>query len=518
MTPGTGARSRCGTPRSRVAVARAFLLGTLGVLASVRLVSAQCPDGTPPPCGRPAAVRAPAANSVAVLSFRNVTQDTAYAYLAEGLSSEIATSLSGVARLEVRSPGVVRSVQRSADADPRALGRRLNVRYVVEGEYQRGGDRVRIAVRLVTVESGTQRWSAAWTRPTTDLLAVQEDIAREVATSIAGQLLPAERAALASGTSNPAAYDRFLRGNFALRQRNLAEAIGEYGAAVALDSTLARAWARVAYAYGLLLDRSGTFGGLPAESLLARGMRAADRALATDGGSSDAWMARAMLAEAQDPLTLAGAREAFARAVAFDDRSEEAWHQYGALLAYLGQDSAAFAAWQRTLELDPGRPQTLAEVVRLYAFKGRFAEVTRRCGDSASPRVDALQCIEALLVAGDTAGALARADVLDRVSGYVYRTVPARVRARQLDRSSPWVRQALQQPVRSCSQVANDRGPLWLALGESDSALTAMEACAPRGPKVWFFLRNPAWDGVRDTPRFQRLWNETRPPGAEASR
>jgi len=492
---------------------KVLLLAALGVLASARLVSAQCPDGTPPPCGRPAPLASP--NSVAVLAFRNVTQDTALAYLAEGLSSEIATSLSGVARLEVRSPGVVRSVQRSADADPRALGRRLNVRYVVEGEYQRGGDRIRIAVRLVTVAGGTQRWSDAWTQPTNDLLTVQEEIARAVATSIAGQLLPVERAALASGPSNPEAWDRFLRGDFALRQRSLAEAIGEYGAAVALDSTLARGWARIGYAYGLLLDRSGTFGGLPGESLLARGTRAADRALATDSRSSDAWLARAILAEAQDPLTLAGAREAFGRAVAFDARNEEAWHQYGSLLAYLGQDSAALAAWQRTLELDPGRPQTLAEVVRLYAFQRSVADVTRLCADSASPRVEAPQCVEALLAAGDTAGALARADILDRVYGYVYRTVPARVRARQLDRSSPWVRQALQQPVRSCSQVANDRGPLWLALGEPDSALTAMEACTPRGPRVWFFLRNPAWDPLRETPRFRRLWNETRPPGAE---
>ena len=85
----------------------------LSVCPAVRL-TAQCPDGTPPPCaGRPA-VPAPAAgaNSVAVMLFTNVTGDSAYAYLADGLAAEIATSLARVPRLEVRSPGAVRTAQR----------------------------------------------------------------------------------------------------------------------------------------------------------------------------------------------------------------------------------------------------------------------------------------------------------------------------------------------------------------------------------------------------------------------
>ena len=129
-------------------------------------VFSQCPDGTPPPCARAQAIAAaPTANSVGVMLFNNQTHDTAYAYLSDGLATEIATSLARVPRLEVRSPGAVRSAQRGADADPRIIGRRLNVRYVVEGDFQRGGDRIRISVRLVGVPNGTQRWSEAYTRP-----------------------------------------------------------------------------------------------------------------------------------------------------------------------------------------------------------------------------------------------------------------------------------------------------------------------------------------------------------------
>jgi tetratricopeptide (TPR) repeat protein len=231
-----------------------------------------------------------------------------------------------------------------------------------------------------------------------------------------------------------------------------------------------------------------------------------------DARSSDAWMARAILAEAQDPLTLAGSREAFSRAVSLDPRNEEAWHQYGSLLAYLGQDSAAFAAWRRTLELDPGRPQTLAEVARLHYYRRGFAEATTICRDPTIVGYTSGECALALALSGDTAAALAAVDSMDRIHGHLHPNVRARITGRHLDTSDPWVRQAAREPGRTCSQLANNQGPAWLVAGQPDSALALLEGCAPRGPKVWFFLRDPVWDPVRDTPRFQRLWNETRPP------
>jgi len=59
---------------------------------------------------------------------------------------------------------------------PCAAGRRRGVRYVVEGDFQKSGDRIRVRVRPITVATGTQRWSNAWTRPVTDLLAVQASL------------------------------------------------------------------------------------------------------------------------------------------------------------------------------------------------------------------------------------------------------------------------------------------------------------------------------------------------------
>jgi TolB-like protein len=104
----------------------------------VRLV-AQCPDGSPPPCARSsAAARAPAppANSVAVLYFESRAADTNAAALADGLTEEIIHRLSGIERLTVRSRYLVRRYRETALEDPAAVGRALNVTYLVSGSIR----------------------------------------------------------------------------------------------------------------------------------------------------------------------------------------------------------------------------------------------------------------------------------------------------------------------------------------------------------------------------------------------
>lgn len=262
--------------------------------------------------------------------FDNISRDTAYAYLSDGLASEIATTLARVPRLEVRSPGAVRSAQRGVEPDPRIVGRRLNVRYIVEGDFQRGGDRIRISVRLVALPSGTQRWSEGYTRPATDLLAVQEEIASAVATAIAGQLLPQEQTVLAQRpTANPLAYDHFLRANFQLAQRSpggAVRAIEEYRAAIGLDPSFAQAEARIAFAYAVYASWGWDYPGVPFDSLLASGFRAADRALILDSTLADGWMGRGVLNYLRSPRTLDGAAAALERAPRLDPRNAEAWH------------------------------------------------------------------------------------------------------------------------------------------------------------------------------------------------
>src|SRR5690242_620806 len=102
---------RAGNPRAVKRTPVVLAVGLASVASAARL-PAQCADGSPPPC-RPAARPAtPAANSVAVLFFG--ARDTADAYLADGLTEDLTSLLGSVARVQVKSPGVVRRAQRAS--------------------------------------------------------------------------------------------------------------------------------------------------------------------------------------------------------------------------------------------------------------------------------------------------------------------------------------------------------------------------------------------------------------------
>src|SRR5438034_6320520 len=176
-------------------IAAAVVLLSVG--PTVRPSTAQCPDGSPPPCraartdpGRQSGVPT---NSVAVLYFDNLSRDTADAYLAEGLTEELIAQLGRVERLVVKSRNAVRRY-RSDDLDPAQLGRVLGVAYLVSGSVRRSGTRLRVTVELVRATTGVRLWGEQYDRAQADLLDLQEGIARAVAGVIAGLLLPAERA------------------------------------------------------------------------------------------------------------------------------------------------------------------------------------------------------------------------------------------------------------------------------------------------------------------------------------
>lgn len=491
----------------------------------------QCPDGSPPPCARPGAgAPAPGANSVAVLQFGNTTRDSAYDYLSDGLATEIATTMARVPRLEVRSPGAVRSALRGGETDQRVIARRLNVRYLVEGDFQRGGDRIRISVRLVASPSGTQRWGESYTRPAADLLTVQEEIARNVATAIAGTLLPQERSVLAARpTRNPAAYDRVLRGNFHLARRTpggVSRAIEEYTAALRLDSTYSLASARVSLAYALYLDWGWDYPGVPVDSQRVRGMRAADRALTLDSLSADGWMARGYHLAFRFPRTLEGVLEALRRSTMLDSTNAEAWHQYGSWLNCAGLFEEALVALRRALTLEPARPITHLQTAQVLDVLRRFPEA-RRSYDSAivaDPQFYGAYSFRTWLRLrdGDITGARADAEAALRFSpaGEEYYGLAPLAGVAAHSGDSVTARRLMALAVGPFA--GRSPGPFitqmlalgLLAAGEPQQALEWLERTDPVGAVLWNALVFPNMAALHAEPRYQRLLEATRPPMA----
>jgi len=238
--------------------------------------------------------------SVAVLPFSNLSSDPANEYLADGIAETLITMLAQVPKLMVI--GKVSSFSYKGQAvDPRTIGEQLGVGALLEGSVQRAGDRLRVAVQLVSTGDGGHLWAETYDRPATDVFAVQDDIAKRVTDALSVAL--AGKAGPGSiGTTNVAAYDAYLRGTQLVLRRetkSLEEGVALLEKAVAADPKFARAWAKLSAAYALSAQDVGdqTIGNISPDQAYALSERAARRAIAAapDSGLAQASLGLALL-------------------------------------------------------------------------------------------------------------------------------------------------------------------------------------------------------------------------------
>jgi adenylate cyclase len=344
-----------------------------------------------------------------VLYFDNLSRDTADAYLADGLTEELIIRLSQVQRLEVKSRFESQRVRGRA-GEPRSLGRALRAAYLVTGSLQQSGQTVRLRVALVRAASGAQVWGEVYDRAG-DILAIQSEIAREVAGAITGQLLPAERASLARRpTSDPVAYDLYLRGIGAANpysEQGLRAGLEFFDRAIARDSAFADAYAAKALVWSWL-----TGGYVEGREGFARVRDAASQALRQDSSHA---LAYAMLSEAVLWLDFDAPRafQLAQRAVDLEPRQPWSHRALSMALRLTGRDEESVAEQRRAWEADTLSAATAAGY--LYALY-----ITRRVDSLAAtlPRMrnllppGALRGFDGLvrLARGDAAGAAERLD------------------------------------------------------------------------------------------------------------
>ena len=491
----------------------------LSVYASNRLSAWQCPDGSPPPCR--GAVRAPAANSVAVLYFDNRSGDSSDAYLADGVTEEVITRLAGIERLTVRSRHLVRRYRGSELTDPAAIGRSLGVVYLVTGSVRRAGERLRVSAELIRASGGEQVWGRQFDQSGNDVFAIQEAVARDVAAGIVGRLVPAEQRALATRpTRIPAAHDAFLRGNFYLARRDsvgFGRAFREYETALRLDPAYTDALSRMAQIYGLS-EANGFPLDMPRDSLIARAVRTSDEAVRRAPASAEAWIALALARHISQPVDVGPALAAARRAVQLDTTNAEARHQLAGLLAISGQRDSARVHMHRVLAIEPERPISIINFGEWAMSEGRYAEA-RRWLDSAL-HVDATFNIahallfELLLAQGDTAGARREAvswNSLPGLRGALQFVMPmlnlrgADTTAIAAFRRATYTGQ-LMPPVVGC-WVAG----IWLlSLGDREGALLALEHTR-RSAVTATTMQKAILAPLQNEPRFQQVLRESTP-------
>jgi len=135
----------------------------------------------------PLATSAPQHPSIAVLPFVNMSSDAENDHFADGVSEELLNALATTPGVRVAARTSC-SLFKGSSETPTAIGRRLGMSYLIEGSVRRSGEHVRIAVQLIVVGTGCRLCSWTFDRVVGDILAVQEEIARLVASAVRHEL------------------------------------------------------------------------------------------------------------------------------------------------------------------------------------------------------------------------------------------------------------------------------------------------------------------------------------------
>jgi len=175
--------------------------------------------------------------SIVVLPFANIGGDPEQEYFVDGVTESLTTDLSRITGSFVIARNTA-FTYKGKSIDVKQIRRELNVRYVLEGSVQRGGNRVRVNVQLVDTQSGAHLWAERFDRPVADLLDMQDEVVAQLANVLSAQLIAVE-ARRAEQSPHPDSMDLYFQGLAWFYKgptsENLARARDFFARALALD-------------------------------------------------------------------------------------------------------------------------------------------------------------------------------------------------------------------------------------------------------------------------------------------
>jgi adenylate cyclase len=289
--------------------------------------------------------------SIAVMPFKNLSQDPAEDYLSEGFTEDIINALGRYQSLAVMTYNAVLPY-RNQSLQPSEVGRNLGVRYLLEGSVRRAGKRVRVSARLTDVDSGRILWSDTFDDEKADIFAVQDTITQEIAGRLGTKVRKAEvKRSSAKQTDNLDAYDLVLKGRAQIARasrRGNREARHMFERAIELDPDYAAAYAWLARVhFQLAMDGWTEF---PGEAL-NRADELATKALTIDPELVEAHRTLGRVYTAQVQLERAIIH--IDSALALNPSDAEAYGDRGMILLWPGRLEEAATALETAFRFDP---------------------------------------------------------------------------------------------------------------------------------------------------------------------
>jgi serine/threonine protein kinase/tetratricopeptide (TPR) repeat protein len=289
-------------------------------------------------------------DSIAVLPLENRSGDPDADYISDGITESINNSLARLPGLKVVPHSLAYHYKNKA-MDVQKIGEALGVQSILTGRVVQRGDGLTIGVELDDVRGDTQLWGQQYNRKVADLLAVQNDIAKEVSQRLRSQLSAADQKNLTKGsTDNPEAYQLYLKGKYftnKLSKAGFDKGLDYFNQAILIDPNYGLAYNGLAYNY---INQDDWF--IRPDEAGPKARAAADRALAIDESDADAHVSRAIVAHWYEWDWTTAERE-FKRAIELNPNDSEAHGYYSWFLAPMGRKDEAIAEARRSQQLDP---------------------------------------------------------------------------------------------------------------------------------------------------------------------
>ena len=447
--------------------------------------------------------------SLAVLPLENLSHDPEQDYFADGMTDELITDLAKISALRVISRTSVMQYKGTKKPIPQ-IARELNVDAVLEGTVTRDQSRVRITAQLINAAPEKHLWAEKYEGSLSEVLTLQDAVAKAVAHEIQIKVTPRERALLATPRwVDPAAYEAYLKGRYLWErptEENLRKSGENFKQAIEKDPVYALAWAGLADNYNSL----ASWGVLSRQEAAPRARAAAEKALELDHSLVEPLVALASV-KMNYEWDWAGAERLCKRAIELSPNYGSAHHLYATYLAEIGRPREAVAEARRAHEVEPLSPVFSANVIWKFYLAHQYvqaeSEFRKLSGwwpkDTggyvlASVYLQTGRQREAIAELQKSAAESHRAVLELMYLGHALGVTGARAEGQKVLEEMQGLSQRRYVPPEYIAIV-------YEGLGERDRALQWFEkACAERSMNGWI-LPDPRLDPIRTEPRFKNL-------------
>ena len=450
-------------------------------------------------------------DSIAVLPFENQSQDVEADYLSDGITESIINSLTQLPNLRVSTRSSVFRYK-GKQTDPIAIGKELGVSGVLTGRILKRGDSLTISTELLDVRDNKQLWGEQYQRSLSDLLAMQRDIAREIASNLRPKLFAAVPGQVAkSATDSAEAYQLYLHGRYFFFKFTPADhkrAAEYFNQALAKDPNYARAHAGLSDTLGASSVASWI---VPTEGY-PKALAAAQKAVALDDNLAEAHSTLGAITMLYQ-LDWANAEREYKRAIELNPNHPDTYELYSYLLSATGRLNESIDVIKRGLALDPLSLPLLDDTGQAYYWARRYDEALHQYRksidiDAAHPGAYSgvgvvyeqkgmyKEAIEAFQRAIDSTE---RTSNLLGLLGHAYALSGKRAEALK-------ILDELKQMEKVKYVSPYDLAVLYTGLGEKDQAIEQLhKAYDQRAGWVFMLKTEPLFDPLRSDARFAAL-------------